>query len=257
MADPVVDGSDLGEDHGVLDVTPMLRPERALLLDLLDGLAPADWERPTECPTYTVKGVATHLLGDDLSLLSRQRDAATNGVLLQAEEMPGADFGTILDGFNDRWVATARFLSPELLVDLLRVTGDLTATFYEDVDPEAPCEPVFFFGSQGEVSPYWQAIARELVERWVHHSQIRRAIGRPSLADEDLVRTAVDIVSAAAGVEAAHEGGRWSVGPAELGDTQQTADLLTRAHTADEVRTLVRGPEAAIELAAVTFGRPA
>jgi len=239
----------------MLDVTPFLRRERAVLLELLDGLTDADWDRSTECPAYTVKGVATHLLGDDMSLLSRQRDEATSGVLLQAVEMPGEDLRAILDAFNDRWVATARFLSPAVLVELLRLSGDLTAAFYEEVDLSAPCEPVFFFGSTGEVSPYWQAIARELVERWVHHSQIRRALDLPTLADEDLVRTGVAIVAAAAAVEPSHHDGRWAVGPAVLGDTQQTADIRTRAHTADELRTLVDGPDEAVERAAAAFGR--
>src|SRR5262245_24182077 len=146
----------------------MLRPERAQFIELLEGLDDDDWRRPTECPAYTVQGVATHVLGDDLSLLSRQRDHATNGLLLTAEDMPGADFRTILDAFNDGWVATARFFGPRTLIDLLQASGEWTADFYEAVDLTSPCEPVFFFGSTGEPSPYWQAIARELVERWVH-----------------------------------------------------------------------------------------
>ena len=78
----------------MLDVTSMLRPERAALVELLSSLEPDDWDRRTECPAYSVKGVATHVLGDDVSLLSRQRDQATNGLLLVAEDMAGADFRT-------------------------------------------------------------------------------------------------------------------------------------------------------------------
>jgi uncharacterized protein (TIGR03083 family) len=59
---------DAGSISVVLDV---LRPERAALLELLEGLDPDAWSRPTECPAYSVKGIATHVLGDDLSLLSR------------------------------------------------------------------------------------------------------------------------------------------------------------------------------------------
>jgi uncharacterized protein (TIGR03083 family) len=239
----------------MVDVTSMLRPERAALVELLRSLEPDDWARPTECPAYSVKGVATHVLGDDLSLLSRQRDQATNGLLLVAEEMAGADFRTILDLFNDTWVSAARFLSAAVLVDLLLVVGDRTAEFYESVDLEAPCEPVFFFGSTGEPSPYWQAIAREFVERWVHHSQIRRALGQASLANEQFVRTGVDVVAAAARVEAMQDEGQWSIGNVVIGSTQQTADVLTRGHTAEEIRQLVTGPEDAVELAAVTFGQ--
>ena len=152
-------------------------------------------------------------------------------------------------------MSTAGFFSPAVLIDLLRVTGDLTAAFYESVDLAEPCEPVFFFGSTGEVSPYWQAIAREYMERWVHHSQIRRAVGVSSLADEQFVRTGVSVVAAAAGAEPSFVDGQWSIGPLRLGDTQQTADLLTRRHTDDEIRALVSGPDDAVDLAAASFAR--
>jgi uncharacterized protein (TIGR03083 family) len=232
----------------VLDVTPELRPERAALLDLLVQLSPEQWSRPTECPAYTVHGVALHVLGDDLSLLSRQRDSVPSGLIAVAERMPGATLPELLDAFNDGWVDTASFLSPALVVDLLRVAGDRTADFYETVDLDAPCEPVGFFGSRGEPSPYWQAIAREFVERWVHHSQIRRALGLGSLADERFVRTGLDVIAAAAGVPAGRDGDAWTLGPVRLGDDHRTADLLTRAHTADEVRGLVTGPADAVDV---------
>jgi uncharacterized protein (TIGR03083 family) len=239
----------------VLDVTPMLRPERTMFLELLRSLAADDWSRPTECPAYPVQGVATHVLGDDLSLLSRQRDSATPGLMIVAEENPGRDFRTLLDLFNDSWVSAARFLSPAVLIDLLEWSGERTASFYESVGLDEPGEPVFFFGSMGEPSPYWQAVARELVERWVHHSQIRRAVGLPSLADEGVVRTGVAVVAAAAGVEPSLADGQWSIGEIRFGSVQQTADVLTRAHPAADVRALVSGPPEAVVHAARTFGR--
>ena len=91
----MIDASSIGV---VLDA---YGPEREALLDLLGGLDAGQWARPTECPAYSVKGIATHVLGDDLSLLSRQRDAAEEGTSLLAAELPGADFGTVLDAFND------------------------------------------------------------------------------------------------------------------------------------------------------------
>jgi uncharacterized protein (TIGR03083 family) len=157
-------------------VLEVLRPERSALLTTLESLGVEDWARPTECPAYSVKGIATHLLGDDLSLLSRRRDSAENGLVAMAADLPGADFQTLLDAFNDRWVAAARFLSTDLLIELLRLTGEWTARYYEAVDPRAPGEPVRLFAADGHSSPFWHAIAREYMERWVHHSQIRRAL---------------------------------------------------------------------------------
>src|SRR6476620_9161611 len=97
----------------------MLRPERAALLALLRGLSAADWEEPTECPAWNVKGIALHILGDDLSLLTRQRDASTDSLTLFATDHPGSSFRALLDGFNEQWVAASRFLSTELVIEML------------------------------------------------------------------------------------------------------------------------------------------
>jgi uncharacterized protein (TIGR03083 family) len=248
----------LGADS-IAVVVDVLRPERAALVELLGGLEAQDWDHPTECPEYTVKGIATHVLGDDLSLLSRQRDRAENGLVQVAAELPGADFRTLLDTFNDRWVAAARFLSTELVIELLGLTGEWTATYYEAVDPAAPGEPVAFFGGTGTSSPFWHAIAREYVERWVHHSQIRRALGLRSLAESPFLEVGLQVAATAGGVDGgipATPDGDWTIGPVVLGRARQAADILTRAHTPEEVRQLASGPPDAVEVLASIAGRP-
>jgi uncharacterized protein (TIGR03083 family) len=250
----MLDGSSISV---VLDV---YRPERARLLDLLDGLDQEDWHRPTECPAYSIKGVAAHVLGDDLSLLSRQRDGARPGTSFLADEMPGTDFRSVLDEFNDRWVSTARFLSTGLQMELLRAAGEWTASYYESVDPEAPGESVGLFGAQPEdSSPFWQAIAREYFERWIHHSQIRRALGLSSLADRQFLVPGIEIAASIARMDPVtptSDNDAWALGPIVLGPGQQAADILTRAHTADEVQALVSGPEEIVDLFAAATGRP-
>jgi uncharacterized protein (TIGR03083 family) len=233
-------------------------PERAALIDVLRSLSPEDWGRLTECPAYTVKGIATHVLGDDLSLLSRQRDGAEDGTTLMAAELPEADLWTRLDAFNDRWVAAAAFLSTELLIELLGLSGEWTERFYRHVDPREPGESVGLFGATSGTSPFWHAIAREYMERWVHHSQIRRAVGLPSLASEPFLRVGIEVAAAAARAEPgipAGPDGSWSVGPIDLGHAQQAADILTRAHRAEEIRELAGGPPELVELFASVAGR--
>lgn len=168
----------------MLDATPFLRPERALFLELLRSLNDDDWARPTECPAWTVKGVALHVLGDDFSLLSRQRDASIDGLSLFAPQHPDLQFRALLDGFNEQWVTAATFLSNELIIELLRLVGEWSAEFYTTVGLDTIArEPVGFF-AQTEPSPYWQLIAREYAERFIHQSQIRRAINAPELDGE-------------------------------------------------------------------------
>ncbi len=169
----------------VIDVTRALAPERLALLDLLGGLSGDDWDRPTECPAWTVKQLALHILGDDLSLLARQRDETPKqGLILYAESHPGLTFIQLLDGFNEQWVTASTFLSPELLIELLRLVGEWSDDFYRSVKLDTiPREPVGFF-AQTEPSPYWQLIAREYAERVIHQSQLRRAVGAPDLDGE-------------------------------------------------------------------------
>lgn len=246
---PAIDASTISV---VLDAYPA---ERARLIDLLRELNEEQWALPTECPAYSVKGIATHILGDDLSLLSRQRDGAAQGLVLVAESMPGADFRQLLDAFNDQWVEAARFLSPKMLMSLLELAGEWTHDFYRAVDPESPGEAVLVFGGAGDSSPYWQPIAREYLERWAHHSQIRRALGLDSLADSPFLDVGADIVATIAGTSVASGDGTWAIGPLVLGDRQQAADILTLAHTAEEIERLVDGPSDAVTQFAARLGR--
>ena len=176
---------------GPLDVVDVLRTERAAFVELLRSLQSVDWGRPTECPAYDVQGVAAHVLGDDLSLLSASGMAqrpASFGFWGMASTSAAA-----LDRFNDQWVERARFFSPEVLIDLLDLSGQWSADWYASVDQELLGEPVGFFGPTVG-SPYWQIAAREYVERWVHHHQIRRAVGRPDLDDDAILLPAAATV---------------------------------------------------------------
>lgn len=183
----------------MIDLTSALAPERAALLELLSGLSGRDWDRATECPAWTVQQLALHILGDDLSLLARQRDSTPKqGLVLYGESHPGLTFRELLDGFNEQWTTASTFLSPQLLIELLRLVGEWSDEFYRNIGLHTVSrEPVGFF-AQREPSPYWQVIAREYVERVVHHSQIRRAIGAPELQGEIVAAAALVIVHALA-----------------------------------------------------------
>jgi uncharacterized protein (TIGR03083 family) len=156
-----------------LNAVPWLREERGSFLALLDGLADDDWQHETECPGWTVHGIALHVLGNDLSLLSRQRDASPSGLIPVAQRRGARDLAGLLDVFNQEWVSAASFLSPRLVIELLELTGDWTAEWFDKVPGDRLGEPVPWMGP--EPAPYFLVAAREYVERWVHHHQIARA----------------------------------------------------------------------------------
>jgi uncharacterized protein (TIGR03083 family) len=157
----------------VLDV---LAEERRIFLDLLASLAKDDWQRPTCCPGWTVQDIALHLLGGDFGVISRHRDG-------YAPQQPRPDETLVpfLNRINDEWVTATRRLSPALLIELLRLAGELTYAHFARVDLMALDARVSWAGP--DPAPRWLDVAREYTERWVHHQQIREAVGAP-LMDE-------------------------------------------------------------------------
>jgi hypothetical protein len=76
-------------------------------------------------------------------------------------------------------VEASRQIPPTLLPDLLLASGRRLDDSLADVDMEAQGVPVAWIGSGPP--PIWVDVAREYTDRWVHHQQIRDAVGLPGL----------------------------------------------------------------------------
>jgi uncharacterized protein (TIGR03083 family) len=150
--------------------------ERAALLDLLRGLSPDEWARPTMCPGWSVKDIAAHLVADDLGRLSGQRDGHRHRAPDPAEPLV-----RFIDRQNGEWVEAMRRLSGPVVVSLLELSGAQTLDFFRSVDPDAPGIPVSW--AAADPAPAWLDLARELTERWHHQAEIREALGAPMLDD--------------------------------------------------------------------------
>jgi uncharacterized protein (TIGR03083 family) len=155
--------------------------ERAALLDLLESLDPPAWERETVCTGWAVRDIAAHLVGDDLGLISRSRDAY-RPVWGDAE-----DLLSFVNRQNAEWVQATRRLSPAVLTTLLGVGGRETQRYFESLDPFATGGPVSW-ATGDEPAPVWLDLARELTERWHHQQQIRDAVEASPLTDPRIVR---------------------------------------------------------------------
>jgi uncharacterized protein (TIGR03083 family) len=211
----------------------MKRPEPILVADLfpevldsliglLSSLSDDDWERPTVCPQWAVKDVATHLLAGEVGILSRQRDGYTPAG--NPVESWG-DLVALINTLNETWTKAMRRLSPRLLCDLLRHTGAQTCAYFRSLDPFAVGDPVSWAGD--EPAPVWLDLAREHTERWHHQQQIRDAVGKPGMMEKRFFAPVLDAFVRALphtyrNVEAAdgtlvtltitgEAGGRWSV----------------------------------------------
>jgi len=160
-----------------VDVRQVMDQERAEFVRLLNSLTEEESNLPTICEGWTVRDLAIHLLGDDFSFLSRNRDAHRNETLDSAPD--GDSFLDVLNAHNNRWVEAGRFLSTPLIAELLEVTGRMVAEVLQNVDPSAPGESVSW--ASADPAPWWLVGAREFTERWVHHQQIRDALNKPGL----------------------------------------------------------------------------
>src|SRR2546423_911642 len=165
-----------------------LFPElREHLLSLLRGLAPEEWLRPTTAGKWNVKDVASHILGGDISNISRRRDSY---------HPPGNPISgwnelvAYINQINASWVTAAQRISPPLLCDLLGHAGKQADDFFMSLDPFALGEAVSWAGS--EPAPQWLDVAREYTERWHHQQQIRDATGREGLYEERFFAPVLD-----------------------------------------------------------------
>lgn len=83
-----------------------------------------------------------------------------------------------------------RRLSPRVLIDLLRASGEQTQAYWQSLDLHAIGEPVSWAGPDS--APIWLDVAREFSERWLHHQHIRGAVGAPSLTEPRLFVPVLD-----------------------------------------------------------------
>src|SRR5579872_2098801 len=107
------------------------------LLDLLRGLAPADWRRPTVCRGWSVQDIAAHILDTQVRILSSGRDGH-DGPRPETAPASYAELVRWLNLLNAGWVEAMRRASPTLLVEFLAITGPRLAEHVASLDPDAP-----------------------------------------------------------------------------------------------------------------------
>jgi uncharacterized protein (TIGR03083 family) len=167
---------------------PLLGLERERLVELLESLGPDEWHRPTPCPGWDVLGLTTHLVGDDVFLLSSQRDGHLGSIPPAGVDEAG--FVSWLDGVQDEWVRAARRVSPRVALDLLRWLGPQVDALVAGQDASVLDAHVSW--AAREPVPRWLDHARELTERWLHRQQLLEAVDRPTDRRADLADPVLD-----------------------------------------------------------------
>lgn len=165
--------------------------ERAALLAFLESLSEDQWQIEDVYPEWSLKDVVSHLLSDDLGRLARGRDGHSAALFeFTSPETFESDLLEWINLQNNAWVEATRRLSPRLLIDLLRWTGEQTQAYWQSLDLEAVAEPVSWAGP--DPAPLWLDVAREFTERWLHQQHIREAAGVPLLYEDRIFRPVLD-----------------------------------------------------------------
>jgi uncharacterized protein (TIGR03083 family) len=162
-----------------VDTRPLFPKVRSALLGLLGELNNDEWKLPTVCEGWDVKDIALHLLGVEVGNIARRRDGTESG------PPAGEELVVWLNAHNEEWVRTTRRMSPCLLLELLRETGEIFDDYLNSLDVDAVTASVSWVGE--EPVPVWLDVAREYTERWVHQQQIRDATERPGLTEAGFI----------------------------------------------------------------------
>jgi uncharacterized protein (TIGR03083 family) len=170
---------------GPIYVNDLFDDERAILLETLGTLSREQWDAPTVCTGWSVKDIAAHVIADDLNAVSGGRDG-------YGEWFSGAweDLLDFINNRNEQWVDAMRRVSPQLIVELLRFSGERAFAHYRTRDLDAIGNPVDWAGPQP--APVWLHIAREYTERWLHSQQIYDALALTRAKEPHLFAPVLD-----------------------------------------------------------------
>lgn len=159
------------------------------LLELLKSLTIEEWDSQTVAKLWKVKDVASHLLDGNLRALSTSRDSYFGE---KPENINSyQDLVGFLNHLNMSWTSATKRLSPQVIINLLEITGK---EYYEHLQTLNPFDNAIFSVAWAgqETSPNWFHIAREYTEKFLHQQQIRDAVGKQGIMTKELFYPFVD-----------------------------------------------------------------
>ncbi len=155
----------------------------AKLIELLHSLTEEEWNKPTIAKLWTVKDIAAHLLDGNIRTLSLDRDR--HQLLPDRSINHYNDLVDYLNELNAVWVKASKRLSPQVLTELLEITGKQYSAYWQKADLFA--DAIFSVAWAGEqMSKNWFHIAREYTEKFIHQQQIREAVNKPGIITKEL-----------------------------------------------------------------------
>ena len=160
------------------------------LIELLKSLTNEEWNSQTVAKLWKVKDVASHLLDGNLRGLAFSRD---NYFGEKAENINSyQDLLSYLNNLNMTWTNATKRLSPQILIELLTLTGK---EYIDHLRALPPYDNALFSVAWAgeETSQNWFHIAREYTEKFLHQQQIRDAVSKQGIMTKELYYPFLDI----------------------------------------------------------------
>ena len=159
------------------------------LINMLGTLSIEDFSKSTQFASWTVKDICAHLLDTSIRRLSSERDKYHSSEIPMIKEYD--DLIKYITDLADRWALAFTSVSPQILINLI---NEYQNELYEYLKGLKPYDESFFAVSwAGEEKSYnWFDIAREYTERWHHQMQIREAVQKEPLYQNELYYPVLD-----------------------------------------------------------------
>jgi uncharacterized protein (TIGR03083 family) len=155
----------------------------ASIVDVARTFEADDWDRPTDCPGWSVKDHLSHLVGMERVLVGEpESDHVIPDGLAHVRNEMGAYMEAPVDERRSR--SGAEVLA-ELEAVVARRLRDLRAL--DDAGWEADA-----IGLMGATTSPKQFLPTIVFDRWVHEQDVRRATGKPGNLDGPGARVAMD-----------------------------------------------------------------
>jgi uncharacterized protein (TIGR03083 family) len=133
-----------------------------------DGLRPAQWDEPTDCPGWSVRDHLSHLIGIERMLLG---DPAPPPLTTFPAHVRNP-----LGELNEAWVEARRSTpGPDVLREFTETADrrmEALRSMPVDRFDQVSRSPL------GEM-PYRQSMQIRVIDSWAHEQDVRRAVGRP------------------------------------------------------------------------------
>lgn len=173
----------------IIETLPLFAILDKKLVELLNSLTAEEWDMQTIAKLWKVKDVASHLLDGNLRALSISRDNYYG----EKSDNIGSyqDLVDYLNHLNTSWTSATRRLSPQVIINLLEITGKEYSEYLKTLNSYD--DAIFSVAWAGqETSSNWFHIAREYTEKFLHQQQIREAVGKPGIMTKELYYPFID-----------------------------------------------------------------